>query len=139
MIILDTNVISALMAEGPVEPVDDWLNRQPSISLWTTSITVYEIQTGLALMPAGRRRVALQEAFDAVLNEDLQHRILDFDSRAAIEAANISVRRHRAGKVVDSHDVQIAGIAAARRGTVATRNVRHFSDVGIPVVNPWEV
>ena len=35
-------------------------------------------------------------------------------------------------------DVEIAGIVAARRGTLATRNTRHFIDSGLPLVNPWE-
>lgn len=136
MIILDTNVVSALMADEPAQAIVSWLNHQPTISLWTTSITVYEIRTGLAMLPAGRRRTALRESFDAVLGEDLQHRILDFDGPAAVAAADITARRQRAG-LIDIQDTQIAGIATARRGTLATRNVRHFGDLGIPVVNPW--
>jgi hypothetical protein len=32
----------------------------------------------------------------------------------------------------------IAGIALARRATLATRNVKHFVDRGLEVVNPWD-
>jgi predicted nucleic acid-binding protein len=38
---------------------------------------------------------------------------------------------------VDIRDSQIAGIALARRATIATRNVRHFADLEVPVVDPW--
>jgi predicted nucleic acid-binding protein len=42
------------------------------------------------------------------------------------------------GRSADFRDVQIAGIAASRRATVATRNVRHFEGAGVELVNPWE-
>jgi predicted nucleic acid-binding protein len=98
---------------------------------------VYEIQTGLALLPAGRRRATLQESFDAVLTEDLQQRVLVFDGPAASAAAAITARRQRAGLIIDIQDTQIAGIATARRGAIATRNLRHFKDLDVPVVSPW--
>jgi predicted nucleic acid-binding protein len=31
----------------------------------------------------------------------------------------------------------IAGIALAQRARLATRDVRHFDDLSVPVVNPW--
>jgi predicted nucleic acid-binding protein len=36
-------------------------------------------------------------------------------------------------------DVQIAGIVAAHRATLATRNTRHFENVGVELVDPWSV
>ena len=48
MIILDTNVLSALMTDPADRPVIAWLDRQARISMWTTSITVLEICFGLA-------------------------------------------------------------------------------------------
>ena len=35
-------------------------------------------------------------------------------------------------------DTQIAGIALSRRATLATRNMRHFQDLRVPVVDPWQ-
>lgn len=45
--------------------------------------------------------------------------------------------RRRAGRPVEIRDVQIAGITAARKATLATRNRRHFEGLGINVVDPW--
>ena len=73
-----------------------------------------------------------------LLQEDLENRVLDFDSAAATEAASLAAERQKAGRPVDMRDTQIAGIALARRATLATRNVRHFQDLNVPVVNPWE-
>lgn len=138
MIILDTNVVSALMRTEPDAAVLRWLDRQPVESLWLSSITVLEVLLGIALLPAGRRQRALQQAFAALVAEDLGGRVLDFDAAAAARAAALAAQRRRAGRTVDLRDTQIAGIALARHAAVATRNTRHFRDLSVPVVDPWE-
>ncbi|MGH6630395.1 MAG: type II toxin-antitoxin system VapC family toxin [Burkholderiales bacterium] len=138
MIVLDTNVLSALMRRSPEAVVVAWLDRQPAESVWITSVTLFEARLGLALLPPGRRRRALEGAFARLLEEDLENRVLDFDSAAASEAASLAAERQKAGRPVDMRDTQIAGIALARRATLATRNVRHFADLKVPVVDPWE-
>jgi len=137
VIILDTNVLSALMRTRPETAVVDWLDRQPADSVWLTSITIFEARFGLALLPKGRKRMGLERAFDRVLKEDLSNRVLDFDSVAAAAAAQLAADRQRAGRVADLRDTLIAGIAQARRATIATRNARHFEGLDVPVVDPW--
>ena len=137
MIVLDTNVLSALMRSSPDAVVVEWLDRQPADSVWLTSITVFEARFGLALLPKGRRRNGLERAFDRVLMEDLSSRVLTLDEMAAVTAAQIAADRQRAGRIVDLRDTLIAGIAQARRATIATRNTRHFEGLDIPVVDPW--
>jgi toxin FitB len=139
MIILDTNVLGALMRTRPEASVIAWLDRQPAESIWITSITLLETHFGLALQPPGRRREALEVAFARLLKEDLENRVLDFDSAAAIEAAVLAAARHKSGRSADMRDTQIAGIALARHATLATRNVPHFADLKIPIVDPWAV
>lgn len=138
MIILDTNVLSAVMQDKPVLAVVQWLDQQPAESIWITSITLFETQFGLSILPKGRKRVALEEAFRALLEEDLGNRVLDFDRAAAIAAAELAAQRQKVGKPVDMRDTQIAGIALSRRASVATRNVKHFSDLNVPVIDPWK-
>ena len=137
MIVLDTNVLSALMRTNPDAVVVEWLDRQPADSVWLTSITVLEARFGLALLPKGRRRNSLERAFDRVLTEDLSSRVLHFDEMAAVTAAQLAADRQRAGRIVDLRDTLIAGIAQARRATIATRNTRHFEGLDVPVVDPW--
>lgn len=137
MIILDTNVLSALMRDTPAVAVVAWLDTQAPESLWTTSITLFEIGLGLELLPVGRRRALLQDAFRGLIDEDLSGRVLAFDVPAAAQAARLAAERQRAGRPVDFRDTQIAGIALARRAAVATRNLRHFEGLSVPVVSPW--
>jgi toxin FitB len=139
VIVLDTNVLSALMRTNPEAVVVEWLDRQPADSVWLTSITVFEARLGLALLPKGRRRNGLERAFDRVLTEDLSNRVLALDEMAAASAAQLAADRQRAGRTVDLRDTLIAGIAQARRATIATRNARHFEGLDVPVVDPWHL
>jgi predicted nucleic acid-binding protein len=137
VILLDTNVISALMLKRPEPSVIEWLDDQPAESIWTTSVTVFEVSTGLELLEPSKRRVALEEAFGRLLEEELDGRVQAFDRSAATAAGSIAADRQRAGRPVEIRDAQIAGIARARRAALATRNTRHFTDLGVDLVDPW--
>lgn len=137
MIVLDTNVLSALMQRQPDAQVVAWLDNQPAESLWISSITLFEARYGLALLAPGQRKGLLQERFDQFLQDDLENRVLLFDTNAADHAAQLAADRKARGRPMDMRDTFIAGIALARRATLATRNTRHFDDLSIPVINPW--
>ena len=137
MTVLDTNVISAVMRAAPEPAVIEWLDQQPADELWITSVTVFELRLGLALLPSGKRRRALEEALVMLLMDDLEHRVLDFDAAAATAAAALTAARRKRGHAIDFRDTQIAGIVLARRATLATRNVRDFTDLEVPVIDPW--
>jgi toxin FitB len=138
MILVDTNVLSALMRRTPDAAVIAWLDRQPRISVWTSSITILEIRLGLQLMPVGKKRSLLMELFERVLTEKIERRIASFDALAAQHAAELMAVRQKNGRPVELRDSMIAGIALASRATLATRNTKHFDDLSISVVNPWE-
>lgn len=137
MILLDTNVLSELMREDPDAVVVDWLNRQPRLSVWISSISVFEVRLGLQSKPAGKRRDRLQAAFEQVRVRAIENRVAPFDADAAHEAAVLMAERNKRGFVVDLRDTMIAGIALSARATLATRNTRHFRDLRVSVVNPW--
>jgi hypothetical protein len=137
MIILDTNVISALMRQGTNPIVVDWLDSQPPESIWITAVTVFEVHFGLELLTHGRRRRQLEDAFARALDDDFERRILPFEQSAARAAASIAAHQRQEGRPIEIRDAQIAGIVSARRATLATRNTRHFADLGIAIVDPW--
>lgn len=138
MIVLDTNVLSALMRAEPDRAVVGWLDRQAADEVWTTTVTVLEVRTGIELLAEGRRRRGLEEAFRAALAEELGGRVLPFDEPAAQAAGTLAARRQREGRPVEIRDTQIAGIVLARRARLATRNLRHFEDLGVGLTDPWE-
>ncbi len=137
MIILDTNVLSALMQQRPNQDVIDWLDKQPRTSIWTTSVTVLEIRFGLQVMPLGKRRSLLMRTFEKLLVEQIGQRVAPFDSIAALQAGDLMARRHKNGRPGDLRDTMIAGIVLACHATLATRNTRHFDDLSVPVIDPW--
>lgn len=83
MIILDTNVLSELLAPSPAPAVLAWLASQPAQAVFTTAVTEAEILYGLALLPEGRRRQAREAAVKPIFAEDLAGRVLAFDRDAA--------------------------------------------------------
>jgi predicted nucleic acid-binding protein len=137
MIVLDTNVLSALMRDSPDQDVTVWMDRQPHSSIWTNSITVLEIQTGLQVMPSGKKRASLSEYFERLLDR-IDHRIAAFDEQAARMAAELTGLRQKKGRAGELRDTMIAGIVLSHRASLATRNVRHFDDIEAPVINPWD-
>jgi predicted nucleic acid-binding protein len=137
MILLDTNVLSALMRQSPDKQVVAWLDKQPRTSIWTTSVTVLEIRFGLQILPAGKRRSLLIQAFDTVLAEKIGGRVAPFDTAAAQHAGDLMAMRHKKGLPGELRDTMIAGIVLACYATLATRNTPHFRDLSVPVINPW--
>jgi toxin FitB len=138
MILLDSNVLSEFMADRPDNRVIRWLDRQPRTSVWTTSVTVFEIRFGLQTMPTGKHKDALALVFERLLSNTIQGRIAVFDHAAAEQAAELAAIRRRRGRPGELRDTMIAGIVLASHATLATRNVRHFEDIAASVVNPWE-
>src|SRR5271165_234222 len=137
MTILDTNVISALMNDPPEDEVVAWLDALVPSSIWTTSVNVLEIRTGLAVMPSGNRQAKLSEVFEGILDR-IDHRIAAFDEEAARLSAELTGLRRKRGRVGELRDTMIAGIVLAHHASLATRNVTHFADISAKVVNPWE-
>ena len=137
MIILDTNVLSALMQQHPDPVAVNWLDAQASENVWISSITVFETRYGLALLPNGQRKTQLQNRFELLVQTDLANRVIMFDGRAAHMAARLAAERKTRGRPVDMRDTFIAGIALAQGATLVTRNTRHFDDLTTPVVDPW--
>jgi predicted nucleic acid-binding protein len=137
VILLDTNVISAFIRPEPDRAVMSWLDLQPPESLWTTSISVYELRFGIELLASGRRRELLEEALTKAMEEDFDGRVIPFGIEAAHAAGRIGAARRKLGRTIEVRDVQIAGIAIAQNAVIATRNVRHFEGLGIDLINPW--
>jgi len=114
VILLDTNVISAVMQSQPDPEVVSWLDDQSSQDVWVPSVVVFELRYGVATLPSGQRRRSLEQGLNQLPKQLLQER-----------------------RSVDLRDTLIAGIALARGAQLATRNTRHFSDTPIGLINPF--
>ena len=137
MILLDTNVISELMRAEPARIVLDWFGQHDAADLFISAVAEAELRTGVAILPDGQRRDRLQQAIDAMIDQDFQGRVLPFDSPAAKAYAEIAAQRRAAGRPMAEADCQIAAIARATDAPIATRNVKDFDGCGVRVINPW--
>lgn len=138
VIILDTNVISALMEEHKNPIITEWIQGFEEQDLWLTSTSVAEILFGIAIMPQGHRRATLAVAAAMIL-ERFDGRILSFEVGSAILFAGLAAERRKRGLSIEVEDGQIAAICRQHGATLATRNTRDFLHTGVELVNPWDV
>ncbi|TAF99048.1 MAG: type II toxin-antitoxin system VapC family toxin [Betaproteobacteria bacterium] len=138
MLILDTNILAALMLVRPDPKVVEWLNEAPAQSLWITTVTVFEVRFGIAALPAGRKRERLSDAFGDLVTADLGGRVLEFDVAAAEQAAALAGERRAQGQTVEIRDTMMAGIALARKAAIVTRNTKDLQHPSLRLINPWQ-
>lgn len=138
MFILDTNILSAIMGSQPVPEVAAWIAGQPEELLFTATVCQAEILSGIAILPASRRRSGLEAAARTMFLEDFDGRILPFDTKAAEIYADIFAARRAAGLSTPPTDLMIAAVARAKAAGVVTRDIGGFEGCGLTVINPWE-
>lgn len=138
MILLDTNVVSETFRPSPNPRIVDWLDAQPEHSLFLCTPVLAELHYGLERMPPGKRKDLLHSAIEALETDLYRDRILVLDVAAAREYARLAARRSAAGKPLGQMDALIAAIAVSNGLRIATRNVAHFSDLPVEVVNPFD-
>jgi len=135
--LLDTNVLAELLRAAPNPAVMAWLIAQPGESLFATCVTEAEMRLGVRLLPAGKRRQALEIAVAAMFAEDFAGRIRPFDTAAVPSYVDIVWKRRTAGRPISQFDAQIAAIALCHGDKLATRNVSDFEGCGLSLVDPW--
>jgi predicted nucleic acid-binding protein len=92
---------------------------------------------GAQLLPAGKRRKALEMALVAMLAEVFAGRILTFDSAAVNAYVEIVVERREMGRPISQFDAQIAAIARRAGARLATRNTDDFRNCKLGLIVPW--
>ena len=133
MYLLDTNVVSELRRPQPHRSVLRWIAKVPSDQLFLSAVTVGEIQAGIENVrerdadKARELEVWLEQVIDS-------YGVLPMDAAAFREWAWVKRRRSR----TLLEDAMIAATAEVHRLTVATRDVRDFRMLGVPLVNPFD-
>jgi predicted nucleic acid-binding protein len=137
MILLDINVISEAMNPRPDPRVLAWMDAQKPEELWTSTIVVAEVLSGLDLMPVGNRQQQLREKADRVFFSLFAGRVIDLDLTAARLYGTVLKIRRSMGRQIDEMDALIGATALANGASLATRNTADFEHCGIALVNPW--
>jgi len=139
MILLDTNVVSENLRPQPSAIVVAWIDAQSANELYLCTPVLAELRFGVERLAPGRRRTNLQAAIDRIENSYFRGRILPLDIAASAAYGRIAATRERMGRRIEQMDALIAAIALAQRAPLATRDIGHFSDLGLDLINPFEV
>ena len=132
--LVDANVLSEATKPRPAPAVVDWL-RSHDRHLVVNPIILGELEYGILLLPAGRRRTRLQKWFADGLK---QLRVLDLDGDTAKVWAGLLAELRRKGRAMPVKDSLIAATARQHRLTIATRNVDDYHHAGVALVDPFE-
>ena len=138
MIILDTNVISEPLRPMPIAGVVAWLDAQAVETLYLTTVGLAEVRHGIECLPECQRRRRLHDRFEGEFVPLFHGRILPFDEPAATAYATLRARARAHGRTLGDFDALIAGIAAARGFTVASRDTTPFEAAQVAVINPFD-
>jgi len=138
-ILLDTNVVSELMRSQPEPAVMDWFARRTGDVFYVSVITQAEIMLGILLLPAGKRRDAMNTAAEGMFSQDFADRCLPFDASGVANYAAVVSGRRRTGQAISTEDALIAAIALTYDYPLATRNTKDFLSInGLTLYNPWQ-
>jgi hypothetical protein len=135
--LLDTNVVSEGSKVQPNLNVVLWLAGADEDRLFLSVITLAEIRRGIEMLPTGRRRERLGSWLADELTPRFEGRVLNIDNSVAQAWGVVMAHAQQIGTVLRTMDAFIAATAEVHGLTLATRNVKDFEQLGIPLFNPW--
>ncbi len=136
--ILDTNVVSELIAQEPDHHVIQWVNSIDPASLFLSAITIGEIKKGIEKLADSKRKARLLTWLEQDLLVRFRDQILPLDTSVLLNWGRLIADLEKKGKPMPTIDSLLAASAAETGYTLVTRNVADFEDAGISVLNPWD-
>jgi len=136
--LLDTNVVSELIAREPNPRVVRWVDDLDPHGVYLSVVTVGELQKGIEKLTDSRRKRDLRGWLEGDLLVRFDGRMLVLDVGAMLAWGAMMGRLERAGRPLPAMDSIIAALALHHDCTLATRNEADFEGTGVRVVNPWE-
>ncbi len=135
--LLDTNIISELVARQPPQPLLAWLDSLEPQAVYLSVISVGEIQKGIAKLPDSEQKQQLTEwLHDQPLVRFADH-ILTIDTAVMLTWGILTADCEKKGRPLPALDALIAALARHHQCVLVTRNDKDFAATGIAVLNPW--
>jgi hypothetical protein len=131
--LLDTNVVSEFRRRRPHPSVAAWVESLPNEHMHVSVVTLGELQAGVEVTREQdpEKATEIEAWVDQVA--DL-YNVLPVDARVCRLWAKLMDR----GRPDLIPDALIAATAIIHNLTIATRNVRDFQGLSVPVLNPFE-
>lgn len=136
--LLDTNVISELVAKQPLAKVIDWLDSIDDNLIYLSVITIGEIKKGIERLPDSTRKSALRGWLTDELLARFQGRILPLDTAVMLTWGNLAATLERKGRKLPAMDSLVAAIALHGQLVLVTPNEADFADTDVTILNPWK-
>ena len=136
--ILDTNVVSELVAVKPDPSVIHWLESVNPDQVFLSVIAIGEIKRGIDKLPDSKRKGLLDQWLQEDLLVRFQDHMLSIDTDTMLLWGAINARLEAMGRPIAAINALLAASAMQYQYTLVTRNTSHFGNVGILLLNPWE-
>lgn len=131
--LLDTNVMSELKKPRPHGAVMQWLSRQQNQQLFTSAVTLGEIQAGIER--TRRQDPAKADEIQSWLDDvERSFQVLPMDSSCFREWARLM--NSTPDELLE--DAMIAATARVHGLIVVTRNERDFRHFDVEILNPFK-
>jgi toxin FitB len=133
--LIDTNVVSELARKGAHGDVVAWVKSAGSTNLYLSVLTLGEIAKGAAKLERRNARAgrALYRWLEG-LRLQYADRIIGIDAQIAETWGMLASKRS-----IPVIDALLAATALVRNLTLVTRNERDVADLGVRVLNPWNL
>jgi toxin FitB len=135
--LLDTCLISELVAKQPNQKVLDWVDAQVPETLYLSVITIGEIAKGICKLTPSKRKESLTTWLNETLPNRFEHRILTLDVSTMVLWGKLIGQLEQNGRPLPAMDSLIAAIALQHSLSLVTRNEKDFAGTGVVIVNPW--
>ena len=135
--VLDTNVISELVARTPNQQVINWIDSLDPDAVYLSVITIGELRKGIEKLPPSRRKDELTTWLDQDLLRRFAGHIVDITTDVMLVWGELTGRLERDGKPIAAIDSLIAASALEGTYTLVTRNEADFQHTGVVIINPW--
>jgi tRNA(fMet)-specific endonuclease VapC len=135
--LLDTCLISELVAKQPNQKVLDWVDAQVPETLYLSVITIGEIAKGICKLTPSKRKESLTTWLNETLPNRFENRILTLDVSTMVLWGNLICQLEQNGRPLPAMDSLIAAIALQHSLSLVTRNEKDFAGTGVVIINPW--
>ncbi len=135
--LLDTCLISELVAKQPNQRVIGWLDDQTPEALYRSVITIGEIAKGINKLVASQRKDSLQIWLLQTLPTRFGGRILGIEIATMLLWGKLVGRLEQQGRSLPVMDSLIAAISLQHSLCLVTRNENDFAGTGVETINPW--
>ena len=137
--LLDTNVISELIARKPNQQIVDWIDSLDPETVYLSVITIGELRKGIEKLAPSRRKDELTLWLETDLSLRFAEKLVDITIDVMLVWGELTGRLEREGKTMAAIDSLIAASVLEGKYTLVTRNESDFQHTGVPLVNPWKL